>query len=170
MISLKKEMLTDTGKSFLDATRFNLIIHPGTNGNTREWPLTYVEKLITILDEKKFNIIITGSLHEQEKLAHLIQTCPKAKNAVGKLSLKEFVALISHADGLLANSTGPLHIAGAFNIHTLGLFPADAGKDPGRWQALGSHSEFIVAKNETAEAMQTISVEQVKEKIQTWLS
>jgi ADP-heptose:LPS heptosyltransferase len=131
--------------------------------------LDYFIELINTLDHAKFNIIVTGTEAEKARLLRIIQQCLHIKSAVGELSLSDFVALISHADGLLANSTGPLHIAGAFNIHTLGLFPPDKGKDPTRWEALGSHSSYLAAENTEADCMKTITPAQVKKVIDAWI-
>ena len=129
----------------LDAHRKNIILHPLTNGNTKEWPLEKFSELIESLDKKTCNIIITGSDKEEQRLQALIDKHPSVKSAVGKLSLAQFINLISHSQAMVVNSTGPMHIAAALGIKTIGLFPPEKGKDPCRWQALGEQASFIVA-------------------------
>jgi heptosyltransferase-3 len=60
------------------------------------------------------------------------------------LELPEFIAFIAAADGLVAGSTGPLHLAGALGRHALGLYPPIKPMHPGRWGPLGPHAEYLV--------------------------
>ena len=49
----------------------------------------------------------------------------KNKNIIdltGKLSLQQYISFINAANGLVAASTGPLHIAAALNKKAIGLF------------------------------------------------
>ncbi|MDF2529338.1 MAG: lipopolysaccharide heptosyltransferase family protein [Gammaproteobacteria bacterium] len=170
--------LPDRVKSLLTPDKFNLVIHPGSNGNSKEWPLASFQALLTELPKQKFNIIITGSEAENERLGKALnQTCPEAINTMGKLSLNELIALLGAADGLVVNSTGPLHIASALGIKTLGLFPSQPGKSPDRWGPLGKQAEFLTASicqacinNQTTgcTCMQSITVPQVKAILIKW--
>lgn len=130
---------------YLDPQKFNLIVHPLSNGNTREWPIENFTALINNLPSSKFNVLVTGSKKEHEKLQDpMISKCPQAIDLTGKLSLDELLELIQRADGLVANSTGPLHMAAAAGIKTLGLFPPAKTMNPARWAPLGKQTQFIV--------------------------
>ena len=63
---------------------------------------------------------------------------------IGKLSLDELIAFILACDGLVAASTGPLHIAAALGKRAIGLFSARKPIHPGRWAPLGIQSESLV--------------------------
>lgn len=149
--------------ALLDTERFNLIIHPLTNGNTKEWPLENFTALTQQLPLEKFNIIITGTQGERSKLKELLSSVLHVQDAVGKLDLYEFINLLSHVDGIVVGSTGPLHVAASLGIHALGLFPAEKGKSPERWGPIGKHAEYLVAEN-----MSDITPEQVASIVQTW--
>ena len=148
----------------LDKNRFNLIIHALTNGNTKEWPMDNFARLIQLLPLDKFNIIITGTAKEKPKLKLLLQTELHVRDAVGKLTLDEFINLLSHAQGIVVGSTGPLHIAAALGIHCLGLYPAEKGKSPDRWGPIGKQARYLVANK----CMSEITPEQVAAIVQTW--
>ena len=60
----------------MDPNRFNLIVHPFTNGNTREWPVSHFISLIRQLPADRFNVILTGSKKESE----IIEFIKKQKN------------------------------------------------------------------------------------------
>jgi len=49
----------------------------------------------------------------------------------------EFVSFIAHADGMIAASTGPLHIAAAMNKIALGIYAPMRPIFPTRWAPLG---------------------------------
>lgn len=162
-------------KPFLDADKFNCVLHALTNGNTKEWPLANFSALIDLLGDK-INIIITGTAKEASTLAPLLSKHPHVKNAVGQLTLTEFINLLSHANGVVVNSTGPLHIAAALGTQVLGLFPPEKGKDVGRWGPLGQHASAIEAMlcpacentRGNCTCMENITPQQVEAHIETW--
>jgi ADP-heptose:LPS heptosyltransferase len=131
--------------NFTDPQRFTLIIHPGINGHTREWPADYFPKLINRLPHKSIQVIATSSKTERKKFSYWITSSPhKIDNIMGELSLLELMQLIKHSDTLLANSTGPLHLAGVLGAATLGLYPPCQGLNLERWAPLGQHVYCIV--------------------------
>ena len=63
------------------------------------------------------------------------------------MSLTQFISFISHCDGLLANSTGPLHIAAALGKDALGIYPPIPPIHPQRWKPVGVKAKsFVVDK------------------------
>jgi ADP-heptose:LPS heptosyltransferase len=52
--------------------------------------------------------------------------------------------LITISEGLVACSTGPLHIAGLLNKKAVGLFSPKKPIRPGRWRPLGNKSTTLV--------------------------
>ena len=58
--------------------------------------------------------------------------------------MPQFLAFIAAADGLVAGSTGPLHLAAALGRHALGLYPPIRPMHPGRWAPLGPHADYLV--------------------------
>jgi heptosyltransferase-3 len=69
---------------------------------------------------------------------------PHIHDITGKLSLPEFITFINLCDGIVAASTGPLHIAGALGKIALGLYPPIQPMDPLRWAPIGLKADFIV--------------------------
>jgi len=162
----------------LKPNRFNLVLHPCSNGNTREWPLENYEKLIASLPQEKFNILITGTEKEKNYLEPLLKDQLNTIDLVGRLTLAELIALFAQSHGLIAASTGPLHIGAALNIHALGLYPAYHSAGPNRWRPLGQKAQYLVTPevckktcyNRHCDCMYAITVEQVKTIIEGWLS
>lgn len=174
-----KDQLPSHLKGFLKEDRFNLIIHPFTNGHTREWPVSHFNALIRQLPKDRVHVIVTGSQKESRVIRdRMLSQCSDITNAAGQCSLRELMQLIAGADGLIANSTGPLHIAAALGIHALGLFPITKGMDPKRWAPIGKKAEVLTAnpacqsprcsKKHDCLCMESITVDQVGAIVMQW--
>lgn len=126
---------------FLNADKFNLIIHPKSHGHGKEWPPQKYSELCNQLSTDDFNIIFTGSIKEREFIEEnfnpLFERFTSIHNAAGEMNLEEFISFISSADGLLASGTGPLHIAAALGKLSVGFFPPMAPVFSQRWENLG---------------------------------
>ena len=160
------EDLKEEFVSLLDKEKFNIILHPKSNGNAQEWQLKRFGELVNLLDDNKYKIFITGSEKEKAELKPWIDSLPSyVTDLTGKLSLPQLLSFIKQADGLLAASTGPLHIAAATGINTLGLYPNFRPKHGGRWGPIGPYADFIETKTEN---LDSISAQEVFEKIKSW--
>jgi len=160
--------LPPTLNLYLDKDKFNLIIHPKSNGHGYEWAMDNFTKLIQELPKEKFNIIITGSASEHLFFKTWIPLLPDhVIDLSGKMTLNELIAFVAKADGLLASGTGPLHLAAALGIHTLGLFPAEPRAiNAIRWAPLGKKAEHIECYYND---LSSITVDVVFKKITGWL-
>ena len=111
-------------QQWLDPDRFKLIVHPFSNKSAREWPLASFIALINKLTSKQVQVVLTGSVAESQLIKDkILPHCPQAVDTSGQWTLSELLALIGQVDGLLAASTGPLHLAAASGRFALGLFP-----------------------------------------------
>lgn len=127
----------------------NVILHTKSNGNGREWPLGHFAELARLLQPYgDVRLWLTGSAAEGELLtqqAPALLALPNVNNVCGKLDLRELLALIGRADGLVASGTGPLHLSAALGRNTLGLFPPIKPIDIARWGALGERAVNLSA-------------------------
>ncbi|RJQ76884.1 MAG: lipopolysaccharide heptosyltransferase family protein [Desulfobacteraceae bacterium] len=131
--------------SLIDPHRFNLILHPKTRGSAREWGLSNFEKLIDLLPEKMYKIFVTGTEDEGHAIKTFLQkNSSRITNLAGRLSLNDLVIFISLVDGLVAASTGPLHIAAALGKKAIGLYAPMRPIHPGRWAPLGKAAKALV--------------------------
>jgi ADP-heptose:LPS heptosyltransferase len=67
---------------------------------------------------------------------------------MGRTSLSQLLSLIRGADGMVAGSTGPLHIAAALGRRALGLYPGRLNDSAFRWRPLGRNAETISFRTE----------------------
>lgn len=137
-------------KKRLSDSKINVILHPKSQGSAREWGLPNFERLIELLPENKFQIFVTGTAKEAELMPHFLKN-PKIINITGQLNLKELIAFINNADALVAASTGPLHIAAAAGIYSVGIFAPMRPIHPGRWKPIGTNAHYLVL-NKTCNA------------------
>ncbi|MBA4368188.1 MAG: glycosyl transferase family 9 [Desulfobacterium sp.] len=132
-------------RSLIDPHRFNLILHPKSQGSAREWGVSNFEKLVKLLPAVRFKIFITGTRAEGEQMKDFLgRIHSKATDLTGKFDLNQLIAFISITDGLVAASTGPLHIAAALGKKAVGLFAPMKPIHPGRWAPLGKDVHILV--------------------------
>jgi len=137
--------------ALLDPARFNLVIHPKSNKHGREWPPRYYAALLDLLPAERYKVFFTGVQREREELLAQSPGLLGRSNVVdlmGRLDLGQFLAFLERADGMLASGTGPVHIAGAMGIHTLGLFPGRHLINITRWRPLGHKAEALWVRTE----------------------
>ena len=139
--------LPENISELLSPEKFRLIIHPKSNASAREWKADHYQDLIRFLSYKNFQVIITGGIAEESFISDWAKKLPaNVLNLAGKLSLEDLIALINACDGIVAASTGPLHIAAALCKYSLGIFPPIRPMHPGRWAPVGLKAEYLVSK------------------------
>jgi heptosyltransferase-3 len=126
--------------------RRTIILSPASiTAQAHQWPLESYTKLIRSMDPTKFHWFICGVPSDREYLQQLLERHSADSNVtdlVGHLTLMEFIGFITRCDGMVAGSTGPLHLAAALGIHTLGLFQSSR-TDIKRWHPLGRSTAII---------------------------
>jgi len=128
--------------------KYNLILHPKSQGNGREWGLPNFVTLVNLLDENRFRIFISGTDAERPLLQPLFdEVKDKVTDLTGQMDLYQFMSFIKRCDGLVASGTGPLHIAAALGKDAFGIFPPIRPIDPGRWAPLGDKVQVFVSEN-----------------------
>jgi heptosyltransferase III len=160
----------------LNKNYFNLIIHPKSRGSAREWPLEKYYELVESLPAESYRIFITGLKEEGDlirKEKPQLLNHPNVTDLTGRFNLTELTSFISQADGLLACSTGVLHLAAALGIYTLGLYSPMKPIHPGRWMPIGKKTKYLVLKKECSDCraskdcacINLINAEEVKQEI-----
>lgn len=157
---------------------FNVILHPKSNGNAREWPLRrFTELAHDLASESGICLWVTGSKAEGELLAREapeLLALPHVRNLCGELDLAGLTALIAAADGLVANSTGPLHMGAALGRPVLGLFAPLKAMGPARWGPLGARAVTLCGAQrcdgcgETCSCMEAIAASDVAAIVRGW--
>lgn len=147
-----------------------IILHPKSKGSAREWKEENFINLAEKLHKVGYRVVVCGTKNEEKQLAQLHRS-PYTTNLMGQLNLQEYIALISRAEGLVAASTGPLHIAAMAGIRAAGLYPSVRPMHAGRWAPIGKNARaFFFEKEEGCsqclktnfcECINKISVEEI---------
>lgn len=171
------ETLVEQQQQLLATDKFNIIIHPRSRGNGREWSLEKYKALIELLPAEHYRIFISGTKDDETKVADWLKTLPAhAQSVMGKFNLSQFIAFIAAADALIAAGTGPVHVSAALGKQTIGLFPPLKPIHPGRWAPLGGKAIALTGKPEcisctgihTCACMNAIEVNELVRKLEAW--
>lgn len=143
------------------------IVHPGMGGSALNWPTARYVELIRIL-ARRSTVVVTGTKADEAYLTPLKVNLEGDGNVMwldGKLSGQDLIGLLSHAKAIVAPSTGVLHLAASTGQPTVGLFSQIRVQRALRWGPKGPRATVAEAPDESANAMEKISVEDVLDKI-----
>ncbi|GJL56324.1 MAG: ADP-heptose--LPS heptosyltransferase [Nitrospirales bacterium] len=98
---------------------------PGAGSPWRIWPSDRFVQLADILAERyHVNIVLVGGDDDRgvcQRIAEMMRVSPV--NLAGQTSLREAIAVLAQLDLVIANVTGPMHIASALTKpHVIGLY------------------------------------------------
>ena len=108
----------------LDRERPWLVIHPGVTALSRRYPPEkYAEVARSLVVEKGYQVLFTGTGAERE-LVGQIQDAMAAPSIslVDRLDLGQMAALLALSPLLIANNTGPVHVAAAVGTAVVDIY------------------------------------------------
>lgn len=88
----------------------------GANGQSKIWP--HWQEFSYKLQERGIQIVVCPGPNEKHLCAHLAPSTI----IVPELNLSEYAALMAEASQVIANDSGPMHIAACVGVTMLGLF------------------------------------------------
>jgi heptosyltransferase I len=111
------------------------VLLPGTNWITKRWPVEKFAAMVKPLRER-FNLasVVAGGPDEVE----LAKQISADVNVVGKTTLRELVALLERAELVIANDSGPMHIAAALGKPLVSVFGPTNAVRTGPWGRMQS--------------------------------
>ena len=94
-----------------------IILIPGASktGSYKKWPEDRYAKLSNHFIENGFDIYLTGSNEDMKTMELIRATCPLAKIKIKESKIENFLELCQNASFIVANDTGPTHIAALSN-------------------------------------------------------
>jgi ADP-heptose:LPS heptosyltransferase len=100
-------------------------VHPGANDPRRRWPAERFGEVADALVEAGAEVVVTGSADELE-LVNAVAAAARhpVRSLAGGLSLGGLAGLYADCALMVANDTGPLHLAEAVGTATVGLYRA----------------------------------------------
>ncbi|WP_116474818.1 glycosyltransferase family 9 protein [Zobellella maritima] len=157
----------------ISAERPWLLVHAGSGGSANNLSVQQYAELLGQLgrDFPEAQPILTAGPGEQA-LAEQVAAQVKAPIPVAHgLALPDFCRLLACGQLFVAGSTGPLHIAAALDVPTVGFFPLRRSATPLRWRPLnseGRHLAFHPPANSELEDMGQIDMAEVAGKVRGW--
>lgn len=108
----------------LDFQRPWLVLHPGVSEEKRRYPAEkFVLALLPLIQDSGYQVVLTGSKSEQPLTSQIQkQLAGQSVDLAGRLSLGELAALLAEAPLLIANNTGPVHMAAALGTPVVVLY------------------------------------------------
>ncbi|MGN9843077.1 glycosyltransferase family 9 protein [Nonomuraea sp. H19] len=95
-------------------------VHPGANDPRRRWP---VERFAEVADRIDRPIAVTGTAQEKDLVMGVVGAMRRpALPLVGALGLGGLAALYERCDLVIANDTGPRHLAAAVGTPTVAVY------------------------------------------------
>ena len=144
--------------------KINICLHPFSQGSAVEWPLASFQDLVQLFDPIQTHFYVTGTAQDLQRyereggLSSDHVTC-----VMGTMSLSELISFISESDGMIAASTGPLHIAAALDVVTVGVYSSAPPIHAGRWAPLGKFAEALEDRHAPTSGSLVIPAEEVKQ-------
>jgi len=143
-LAAQKEKLSST--LGLDKKKPWYFVHAGSGGSANNLSLPQYCQLICGL-EGEHEIVLTAGPGEEEKAAELqaliVDKGQQAKVYSKNDGLVDFSCSIACANLFIAGSTGPLHIAAAADVPTVGFFPSKRSATPLRWKPINSQGRHV---------------------------
>lgn len=123
-----------------------IAIHPGMSGSALNWPEQHYIALGRHL-AKRYNILITGGPGEGPLVDRVYEGISKNQSHVpnqpmftkyaGEKGLDEMIAILDQCDGVVAPSTGPMHLAVALGKKVVTVFSPIRVQSAVRWGPYG---------------------------------
>ena len=115
------ETLLQNAKLVLDEY---ILIFPGATSYTKRWQIDSFSELIDLISPK-FQVVIAGGKNEMELANYLINKCnSNIIDFTGKTKLPQLISLIAKAKAVIANDSGPAHLAAALQKPQITIFGA----------------------------------------------
>jgi heptosyltransferase I len=137
---------------------------PATRRSPKQWPPTSFRRLAERLaEDPKARILLLVGPGEEELLQVLTQGLDGRAIPVSTTSIPESVAFLRRAHLVVGNDTGPLHLAAALGIRTVGLY------GPTRPEVNGPYGPQVRVVRSPTKRIEDITVDTVLQAVKEWL-
>ncbi|CAH0534684.1 ADP-heptose--LPS heptosyltransferase 2 [Vibrio stylophorae] len=130
----------------LDSERPWIMVHAGTGGSANNLSMQqYAQLLDGLLEQQpQAQVVITAGPGEEVQATELAELMQYSAVIYAKNDgLVDFGRSLACAALFVAGSTGPLHMAAALNVPTVGFFPSKRSSTPLRWRPLNTTERHL---------------------------
>jgi len=156
-----------------------MMVHVGSGGSANNLSLEQYEQLVVALSERLhgWQFVLTAGPAEEAIVggvyARLLTRRVPVVLWVSTEGLTAFAQGLATASAMVAGSTGPLHIAGALDVPTVGFFPRLQSSTALRWQTLNTPARHLAISvpedSPDEESFESLKVNQVADQVAGWL-
>ncbi|WP_166398044.1 glycosyltransferase family 9 protein [Rubrobacter marinus] len=125
------------------------LLHPGASVPEKRWPAEGFALVARGLVREGYAVAVTGSEGEREISRRVCDLAPGAVDLSGKTDLPALIGLVSRADLLVSNDTGPAHLAYALGTPSVTVFGPST--DVGRWGPLERERHAVLLEDPISE-------------------
>ena len=142
---LKNQMKFDLKTWGLEAQKY-FVVHPGMSGSALNWP---IKSYIDFIDQeiRTSKIVITGTKSDEYFLSEIrnqFSRHPRVLFLDSKLNGDELIFVLQNSAGVLAPSTGVLHLAASTGTPSFGIYSPVKVQKPERWGPQGAKTKVFV--------------------------
>jgi ADP-heptose:LPS heptosyltransferase len=141
----------------------HIILHAGSNNSATNWSIANYEAFMQRALQEGCRVVWTGTEADAKTWSNrdTWSQHPDVIDTIGKLTLDQLMSMIQVCDGLVASSTGPLHLASGLGRPCVGLYGNAAPIWPERWHPIGPKATWLATHELDAAGSLDIDVEAV---------
>jgi lipopolysaccharide heptosyltransferase II len=99
------------------------VLSPGGAKPFRRWPIHNFLELADRFHSQGMDVVIIGDNQEKDMLDGRKDKLPEGTlNLIGETNLEQLISLIRKAKIVVANDSGPMHLANSLNVPVVGIF------------------------------------------------
>jgi len=104
--------------------RPRLVVHPGATDPRRRWPASRFAAVAKAAAERGVEVVVVGDASDLPAAEQIVATAgnPLVTSVADRMPLGALVDLLEDSDVVLANDSGPRHVAMAVGTATVGVF------------------------------------------------
>lgn len=109
--------------AFLDSEKPFAILNPGASDPRRRWPPERFAQVGDWFRERGMAVLVSGGPDEVDIAEQVVSFMRKPSRSIaGQTSLGELLGLLSRAEIVVSNDTGPLHLAVSIDTPSIGIY------------------------------------------------
>jgi ADP-heptose:LPS heptosyltransferase len=104
--------------------RARLVVHPGATDPRRRWPAGRFAEVADAVARRGVEVVVVGDASDRAAAAEIVAHAgsPLVTSVADEIGLPALVDLLEDTDVVLANDSGPRHVAMAVGTATVGVF------------------------------------------------
>ncbi|MDR2904835.1 MAG: glycosyltransferase family 9 protein [Helicobacteraceae bacterium] len=160
----------------LNAAKKRLFFHAASGGSVNRLSSNQAADLINKINaEFDFEIVLTAAPSEKPIASEIRELCDQKEKIfiyAENDGLVDFARSVALCDLMICVSSGPLHLAAAFNKPTIGFFPASRVESNVRWQPINDPKKHLAisAKDMEKKSMDSIDIGAEFERIREFIA